>query len=110
MLNLSGWGFSYACGNTAIEGIYRVPIEVGDGWELVELNPDASDGWLATFGGAQEAEANQAAREHNAHASLVAALESLEYRKEPGRFCDHAAEPCPRCEQARAALVLAKEK
>ena len=42
----------------------------------------------------------------NAHEALVAALRGLEYRKEPGTFCDHAAEPCPRCEAARAALAL----
>jgi hypothetical protein len=38
---------------------------------------------------------------------LEAALRGLKYRDEPGepdRYCDHAAEPCPRCEAARAAL------
>jgi hypothetical protein len=44
------------------------------------------------------------------------ALETLRYRKprdgsEPARFCDHAVEPCLRCEAARQALAaLAKLK
>ncbi len=37
-------------------------------------------------------------------AELRAALAGLEYYDAPGRFCDHAAEPCPRCEAAREAL------
>lgn len=42
----------------------------------------------------------------------VAALEGLKYPDEPGqplaRFCDHAAEPCSRCEAARAALAAVR--
>ncbi len=39
---------------------------------------------------------------------LLATLKALEYPDEPGRFCDHAAEPCPRCEAARAAIAKAE--
>lgn len=35
---------------------------------------------------------------------LRKALSALEYPDDPGRFCDHAAEPCERCVAARAAL------
>lgn len=38
---------------------------------------------------------------------LAAALLVLEDRREPGRFCDHAAGPCHRCDQAVAALKKA---
>jgi hypothetical protein len=37
--------------------------------------------------------------------ALEAALRGLRYPNEPARFCDHAAEPCSRCEAARAALA-----
>ena len=40
-------------------------------------------------------------------AELSAALRGLEYRDDPGRYCDHAAEPCPRCEAARTTLAAA---
>jgi hypothetical protein len=43
----------------------------------------------------------------NGWGALRAALEGLRYPPEPGqpdRFCDHAAEPCDRCEAARVAL------
>lgn len=36
---------------------------------------------------------------------LRAALMALEDPREPGRFCDHAAEPCPRCETVRALVT-----
>lgn len=39
---------------------------------------------------------------------LLTALAGLEYPGEPGRYCDHAAEPCPRCEAARAAIAKAR--
>ena len=46
----------------------------------------------------------------NVHEALVSALKGLEYKKEPGVFCDHPVEPCPRCEAARKVLALvAKE-
>ena len=37
------------------------------------------------------------------------ALRGLEYRGEAGCFCDHAAEPCPRCARVRAVLALAAQ-
>ena len=43
-----------------------------------------------------------------AFADLVAAMKGLEYPDEPGRYCDHAAEPCRRCEAVRAALAKAR--
>jgi hypothetical protein len=38
---------------------------------------------------------------------LAKALLGLEYRKEPGVFCDHPAAPCSRCDAALAALTKA---
>jgi hypothetical protein len=38
---------------------------------------------------------------------LASALLVLEDRRDPGRFCDHAARPCRRCDQATAALQKA---
>jgi hypothetical protein len=42
--------------------------------------------------------------------NLYLALKGLEDPYEPGRFCDHAAEPCARCEAARKALARAEGK
>ena len=51
------------------------------------------------------------------NADLLAALTGLRYRPDmtepqpqPDRYCDHAAEPCPRCEAARAAIAEAGRK
>jgi hypothetical protein len=49
---------------------------------------------------------NETAR--NAGPALLAALKGLEYPKEPGVFCDHPVEPCPRCKAAREAIALAE--
>lgn len=38
-------------------------------------------------------------------AALTVALAGLRYKDEPGRFCDHAAAPCTRCDRAAAALT-----
>lgn len=37
-------------------------------------------------------------------ARLRTALIGLRYHREPERFCDHAADPCQRCEAASFAL------
>jgi chromosome segregation ATPase len=38
------------------------------------------------------------------------ALEGFRYSASDGRFCDHAAEPCDRCDRARLALARVSEK
>ena len=78
----------------------------GDGWTLNECRPN---GWLATFG--QEAEAHQAAHEHNAHVAMVVALETL-LAEWPDCGCcpetpDASATTCGAC-LARAALALSE--
>lgn len=51
----------------------------------------------------------QAAHWSRVGPGLLAALEALEYRDDPGRFCDHPAEPCERCYAAWKAVRAAKE-
>lgn len=43
-------------------------------------------------------------------AAMREALVGLEYRHEPGTFCDHAAAPCHRCDAAREAIALLEPK
>lgn len=40
--------------------------------------------------------------------ALLAALRGLEDPDEPGRFCEHAAAPCHRCDAARVAIAKAE--
>jgi hypothetical protein len=84
--------------------------EEDDGVESIFIRSQDGINTLAEvvtdYVGEEEAIAN--AQLMHAATDLLAALKSLEYPDEPGRFCDHAGEPCPRCEAAKAAIAKAQ--
>lgn len=85
---------------------FQRPAEQGTNyWRLTVTDRDSD----VLRGYCGEAYAHFVCRAANAHVALVEALEGLRYKGEPTRFCDHAADPCNRCDAATAALKLAKE-